>query len=349
VVLLEGADVARAVLVAQNLALKLGEPFVVDGYRLHIGASVGIALYPQHGDDPDGLIRCADVAMYVAKQSADDYAIYSAEQDQHSAARLELIGELRAAIEDGQLIVHYQPKVDFVHGDVVGVEALVRWQHPERGLIPPTEFIPLAEQTGLIRQLGDWVLCEALRQQHTWREIGFDILVAVNMSTQNLNESLPEQIRELLARWCTPGDRLLIEITESALMADPTRSMAVLLRLRDMGVRIAIDDFGTGYSSLTYLKRLPVDEIKIDRSFICDMATDGDDTAIVRSTISLGHDLGLSVVAEGMEDGATWDLLADLGCDVGQGYFVARPMAPQQFVTWLRSRTRTRRVRERAA
>jgi EAL domain-containing protein (putative c-di-GMP-specific phosphodiesterase class I) len=277
--------------------------------------------------------------MYVAKRAGDDHAIYSADQDRHSAQRLALIGELRSAIEDHQLIVHYQPKVDFVRGQLVGVEALVRWQHPQRGIVGPDEFIPLAELTGLIRPLGTWVLGEALRQQHAWLEVGLDITVAVNMSTQNLNDPLPEQIGELLAHWRTPASRLRIEITESALMADPERAMGVLFRLREMGVRIAIDDFGTGYSSLTYLKRLPVDEIKIDRSFIKDMVADDDDTAIVRSTITLGHDLGLSVVAEGMEDRATWDLLAALGCDVAQGYFVARPMAPQELIAWQQCRT----------
>jgi EAL domain-containing protein (putative c-di-GMP-specific phosphodiesterase class I) len=308
-----------------------------------------VALCPEHGDDPDGLLRCADVAMYVAKRAGDDHAVYSADQDRHSAERLALIGELRSAIEDNQLIMHYQPKVDFVRGQLVGVEALVRWQHPQRGIVGPNEFIPLAEQTGLIRPLGTWVLGEALRQQNAWREAGLDIVIAVNMSTQNLNDPLPEQIRDLLARWGTPAGRLRIEITESALMADPERAMGVLFRLREMGVRIAIDDFGTGYSSLSYLKRLPVDEIKIDRSFVHNMAVDDDDKAIVRSTIMLGHDLGLTVVAEGMEDGATWDLLADLGCDVAQGYFVARPMAPKQLVTWLQSPNRAGRVGARAA
>ncbi len=348
-VLLPGADGPQAVLVAEQLSDALPEPFVVDGYALYVGASVGVALYPEHGDDPDGLLRCADVAMYVAKRASDDLAIYSSDQDRHSAERLALIGELRSAIEENQLIVHYQPKVDFARGQLVGVEALVRWQHPHRGIVAPTEFIPLAEQTGLIRPLGAWVLGEALRQQHEWRKVGLDIAVAVNLSTQNLNDPLPDQIGELLARWCTPANRLLIEITESALMADPERAMGVLFRLREMGVRIAIDDFGTGYSSLSYLKRLPVDEIKIDRSFIRDMATDDDDMAIVRSTIALGHDLGLSVVAEGMEDGATWDLLADVGCDIAQGYFVARPMAAQQLVAWLHSPTRAGRVRDRVA
>jgi diguanylate cyclase len=247
------------------------------------------------------------------------------------------------------LILHYQPKVDFNDGALVGVEALVRWQHPRRGVVQPSEFIPLAERTGLIRDLGAWVLAEAISQQHAWRDAGLNLTVSVNLSTHNLHSSLPDLIAELLERWNTPPRQLLIEITESTLMADPERAMEVLLRLRHMGVRLAIDDFGTGYSSLSYLKRLPVDEIKIDRSFICDMATDDDDTAIVRSTITLGHDLGLSVVAEGMEDGATWDLLADLGCDIAQGYFVARPMAPKQLLSWVASPNRVRRARRDAA
>jgi diguanylate cyclase (GGDEF)-like protein len=348
-VLLPRTDRAHAMLLAERLCLALREPFIIDGYALHVGASVGVALSPEHGDDPDGLLRCADVAMYVAKRAGDDHAVYSADQDRHSGERLALIGELRSAIEDNELIVYYQPKVDFARGELVGVEALVRWQHPQRGIVGPNEFIPLAELTGLIRPLGTWVLGEALRQQNAWREAGLDIAVAVNMSTQNLNDPLPEQIGELLAHWRTPASRLRIEITESALMVDPERAMGVLFRLREMGVRIAIDDFGTGYSSLTYLKRLPVDEIKIDRSFIKDMVVDDDDTAIVRSTITLGHDLGLSVVAEGMEDRATWDLLAALGCDVAQGYFVARPMAPEKLLAWQQSRTCAGRVGALAA
>jgi len=348
-ILLPRTDRVHAVLRAEQLCRALREPFSIDGYALYVGASVGVALFPEHGNDPDELLRCADVAMYVAKRAGDDQAVYSSDQDRHTAERLALIGELRSAIEDNQLIMHYQPKVDFVRGQLVGVEALVRWQHPQRGIVGPDEFIPLAEQTGLIRPLGTWVLGEALRQQNAWREAGLDIAVAVNMSTQNLNDALSEQIRELLERWETPADRLRIEITESALMADPERAMGVLFRLRDMGVRIAIDDFGTGYSSLTYLKRLPVDEIKIDRSFVQDMVVDEDDRAIIRSTIMLGHDLGLTVVAEGMEDGVTWDLLADLGCDVAQGYFVARPMAPQQLIAWLRSPSRAGGVGAQAA
>jgi len=348
-VLLPEADAEESIAIAERLTEALRAAVILDEYSLHVAASIGIALIPEHGEDAETVLRRADVAMYVAKGRGDGYALYSSAQDGHSPERLALLGDLRAAIEIGELRLHYQPKVEFATGQVVGVEALVRWLHPQRGLVPPVEFIGLAEQTGLIRPLGEWVLGEALRQQHEWRAGGIDLPVSVNLSAQNLNEPLPDAIAELLARWQIPGDRLRIEITESTLVADPDKALLILLRLRDMGVHIAIDDFGTGYSSLSYLKRLPVDEIKIDRSFVCDMATDADDTAIVRSTITLGHDLGMSVVAEGMEDGHTWDILADLGCDVAQGYFVAKPMPPQQLVNWMASPRRALRASVRAA
>jgi diguanylate cyclase (GGDEF)-like protein len=339
-VLLPDTSVDDASRIAERLAEVLREPFVLDEYVLDVGASIGVAVCAEHGDTPDALVRRADVAMYVAKRGGDEYAVYSTEQDGHSVESLALIGELRGAIADEQLVLHYQPKVDFATGELVGVEALVRWQHPRRGLLPPAEFISLAEHTGLIRPLGEWVLCAALRQQHAWRAAGLRIPVAVNLSTHNLNDRLVDSIAGLLAGWQTPADQLHIEITESSLMAELDRTLEVLTRVHDMGVRISIDDFGTGYSSLSRLKRWPIDELKVDRSFVENMVNDDHDTAIVRATITLAHDLGLSVVAEGMEDEATWNLLAALGCDVAQGYFMARPMPPQQLLAWSVARQR---------
>jgi EAL domain-containing protein (putative c-di-GMP-specific phosphodiesterase class I) len=253
-----------------------------------------------------------------------------------------LAGELRQAIEDNYLLLHYQPKASFKDGRVTHVEALVRWLHPRRGLVFPDHFIPLAEQIGLIRPLCLWVLNEALRQCAQWRDEGMGIQVAVNLSMRNLHDAqLPDEIGKILARWNLEPAWLEVEITESALAADPGRALEILTRLSDMGVGIAIDDFGTGYSSLAYLKRLPADEMKIDKSFVFGMAADENDATIVRSTIDLGHNLGLRVVAEGIEDQATWDFLEAWGCDFAQGYFLSRPLSAPDFATWLRESGRS--------
>jgi len=335
-VLLPRATADHARRVADRLLQVLDEPFAVGGLQLEIDASIGIALSPEHGTDADSLLRRADVAMYVAKRGGTGHAVYNVEQDQHSPARLAMVGELRRAIEHNGLSLFFQPKVDYRSGRVKAVEALVRWDHPRHGLLGPDQFIPLAEQTGLIRPLARWVLEAALREARRWFDSGQDISVAVNLSMRNLHDpQIAETIRELLDELGVPPIRLVIEITESSLMADAARAMDVLTRLRDMGIGISIDDFGTGYSSLAYLKRLPVDELKIDRSFVSHMAVDENDLAIVRSTIGLAHDLGLSVVAEGVEDGAAWSLLEQLGCDVAQGYFVSRPMPAVELNKWL--------------
>ncbi|HEY3060642.1 MAG TPA: EAL domain-containing protein [Chloroflexota bacterium] len=334
--LLPHASATQALQVADRLLAVLEEAFGLGGVQLEIDASVGIAISPDHGVDADTLLRRADVAMYVAKRAGSGPVLYSSEQDQHSPARLALVGELRRAIERNELSLFYQPKVDYLSGRVNCVEALVRWHHPRHGLLTPDQFLPIAEQTGLIRPLARWVLEEALRESNRWYLAGLDLSVAVNLSMRNLHDpEIAETIRDLLARWGVPPIRLVIEITESSLMADAARAMDVLTRLRNMGVGISIDDFGTGYSSLAYLKRLPVDELKIDRSFVSHMAFDENDAAIVRSTIGLAHDLGLKVVAEGVEDKAAWDLLNALGCDVAQGYFVSRPIPAPELADWV--------------
>jgi len=336
-VLLPGADAVGAARVARDIGAAFAAPFAVGNQAFHIGGSVGIALCPAHGADGTTLLRHADVAMYAAKRGRLDHAVYDPAQDQHSAARLALVEELRAAIERGALALHYQPQVDLTSGRVCGVEALVRWPHPERGLIPPDAFIPLAEQTGLIAPLTEWVLAEAVRQARAWQRAGLLLAVSVNLSMWNLHDpALPARVAGLLREHGLPPAWLRLELTESVLMADAERALDVLTRLSGLGVRLAVDDFGAGYSSLAYLKKLPVDELKIDQGFVRALATDATDAAIVASTVALGHALGLRVVAEGIEDRATWDRLVAMGCDVAQGYYMSRPLPADALARWLR-------------
>ncbi len=266
--------------------------------------------------------------------------MYDPADDSHDADRLTLAGDLRQALDRDELLLHYQPKVALGGGHagrMVGVEALVRWRHPRLGLIPPDRFIPLAEQTGLIAPLTAWVLEAALRQAHTWAQGGWDLGVAVNLSMRNLHDpALPQTVADLLARYDVPANQVCLELTESAVMADIEGSRTVLERLSALGVRLAVDDFGTGYSSLAYLARLPVDELKIDRSFVRRLATDEGDATIVASTIGLGHALGLSVVVEGVEDAETWAPLGRMGCDVAQGYYLSRPLPADELERWAR-------------
>jgi EAL domain-containing protein (putative c-di-GMP-specific phosphodiesterase class I) len=302
-----------------------------------MAASIGIAVYPEHGLDAASLLQRADVAMYAAKSGHLGIAMYQPSEDHVSARRLVLAGELRRAIDEGTLFVAYQPKASLVDGRVVGAEALLRWHHREMGFITPDEFIPLAERTGLIVPLTTYVLDRALQQCSEWLRGGLDLGIAVNISVRNLLDSdLPDEIGALLVRHGVEPRRLTLEITESSVMADPERAVDVLQRLSRIGIRLSVDDFGTGYSSLTYLKRLPVDEVKIDKSFVLSMATDPGDAAIVRSIIDLGGSLGLLVVAEGVEETSAWERLAELGCDVVQGYALCRPVPAAEATEWLR-------------
>lgn len=336
-VLLPASDSERAAETAQRILAALETPFVLSDITLDVGGTIGIALFPQHGSAVSDLIRHMDVAMRVAKKSGEHYAFYSPQRDEDSAQRLVLARELRHAIEADELRLYYQPKIDMRNRTVCGVEALVRWIHPQHGMMPPDEFIPLAEHTGLIKPLTDWVLVAALRQSSAWRQDGLALPIAVNLSVRNLREvGLPEKVKQLLATWGADAGWLEIELTESAIMDDPDATLQTLTSLNDLGIALFIDDFGTGYSSLGYLQRLPVDAIKIDKSFVEDMVVSQDSASIVRATITLAHDLGIKIVAEGVENQAMWDRLADLQCDVvAQGYFIGKPMPAEEFRAWL--------------
>jgi diguanylate cyclase (GGDEF)-like protein len=338
-ILLPKAGVEDAQRLAERVHSVLEASFALRGLQLEVATSIGIAAYPEHGDDADTLLRHADVAMYMAKDAQDETAVYDAEQDTNDAARLALAGELRRGIEGGELVVHYQPKADLASGHIVGVEALVRWQHPERGFVPPNDFISVAERTGLIKPLSRYVLAEAIRQCHAWNEAGLELHVAVNLTIPDLLDlELPDRLAALLEEHGVRAEQLELEITESTILADPFRVRSVLTRLNEMGLRLAIDDFGTGYSSLAYLKRLPVQTIKIDRSFVMGMCEDSSDATIVRSTIDLGRNLGLAIVAEGVESQEIWDALREQGCSLAQGFFIGRPTAPDELATLLGER-----------
>ena len=330
-IVLPHADRAAAVRVAESLIEALQQPFIQQELTLEVSASIGIAVFPEHGRDAETLIQRADMSMYLAKSHHTGYEIYSAERDESSPMRLGLVGELRRGIDEGELVVLYQPKADLRTGKIVGAEALVRWQHPRHGLMLPDDFIPMAEQAGLLRPLTLHVLEAAIGQCATWRRAGFEMGVAVNLSVRNLLDlELPDDVARLLARFSVPARCLQLEITESTIMADLGRTQGVLRRLHGIGTDIAIDDFGTGYSSLSQLKRLLVDELKIDKSFVIGMAADEDDRLIVRSTIDLGRNLGLRVVAEGVETREVWEELRSMGCHVAQGHYVSRPVTGSQ-------------------
>jgi len=328
-----------AVLVAERIVTALREPFTIDGVRLDVQASIGIALSPQHGTDVETLIQRADVALYTAKEERGCWAMYSPESDRYTVERLALLGELRVGLDTGQLAVFYQPKSDARTGVVLGMEALARWQHPTRGILPPDEFIPLAENTGLIGHLTFEVLRQALSQVRVWQQEGMRLGISVNLSARQLTDlDLPRDVGALLCEYDLPPSVLTLEVTESTIMADPSRTLTVLRTLAEMGVSLSIDDFGTGYSSLSYLKRVEAHELKIDKSFVMGMSHNSNDAVIVRSTIELGHNLGLRMVAEGVEDAETWRLLRGLGCDVIQGYHLSRPLPPEQITSWLSER-----------
>ena len=327
--------VDAATLVAEEIRSALAIPVELEGIEVEVEPSIGIVLFPEHGATADELFQRADVAMYEAKQEKTGFAVYSAQRDKHSPRRLALLSEMRRALEQKEIVVHYQPIIDIRTGEVNAAESLARWLHPVHGLVPPSEFIPLAERTGLIKELTLYVLETGLAQLRSWRSRDIDLRLSVNLSARNLlDRSFPRTVTELLEFHEIAPDRLQFELTENTIMRDPTRSLAVLSELRDLGVGLAVDDFGTGYSSLSYLKHLPVTELKIDRSFVMHLMQDESDARIVQSTIDLSRNLGISVVAEGVEDELTLDRLGNIGCDQAQGYFLSRPLTPDDFATW---------------
>jgi diguanylate cyclase (GGDEF)-like protein len=335
----DGADFTET---ARQIITALEAPILFEGQPLDVGTSIGIAHYPEHGVDAQTLVRNADIAMYAAKRNKTGYATYEKHHDTSQQEHLSLLSELRRAVDRNELRLYYQPKVSLHSAHVSAVEALIRWEHPTRGLVAPAQFIPFAEHTGYIKLLTRWVIGEAVRQCGEWLREGLTLQVSVNISARDLmNRELPEHVAALLAEHeVTPG-LLCLEITESGFMEDPAHAQKVLDRLAELGVKLSIDDYGTGYSSLSYIMKLPVQELKIDQSFISRMATDEEISTIVRSTIDLGHNLGLQVVAEGVEDVAVWIMLRRLGCDDAQGYFMSRPLEPRALASWIRGNAGT--------
>lgn len=335
-ILLPGVGKESATFTIETIQKAMETPTMIDDSPLDIEVYMGVAVYPQHGEDATVLLSRADVAMRMAKNEVGGFFIYDYSHDPYSRRRLSLLGELRQAIAQDELVLYYQPQIDIASGKVMGVEALVRWPRTADDMVSPEEFIPLAEQTGLIRPLTLWVLEQAVQQYERWRTSGFNLKISVNLSARNLlDPTMPDMLEKILAARQVTSDGLMLEVTESAVMLHPERALKILTQLQAMGASLSVDDFGTGYSSLAYLKKLPVCELKIDQSFVFGMVKNENDAIIVRSTIDLAHNLGLKVVAEGVEDQETLLLLASFGCDIGQGYFFARPMPAENFTRWL--------------
>lgn len=331
-------DLEGAICVAEEILRVFETPFMIQDRSIDIGTSIGIVVCPGHGPTAEEVLQQADLAMYDAKRKRLGYTVYSEKLRLAGDDNLALIAELRRALDTGssELQLHYQPKKDLRSGEIIGMEALIRWEHPERGLVSPAEFIPAVEKTPLIKPLTEWVISEAVRQCSLWREAGHDLRVAINVSPNNLKSSrILQTVTQMLRKWKVSPGCLILEVTETAIMADPDVTMKVLLGLNVIGVKLALDDFGTGHSSLLYLKYLPVQEIKIDKSFVTGMAENVNDARIVRSTIDLAHDIGCEAVAEGIEDQAVEDMLTGMSCDVMQGYHLSRPIPAHQTLEWL--------------
>jgi diguanylate cyclase (GGDEF)-like protein len=338
VLLPDVAGLDGAMLVAEKIRYALTAPFTVERLDLAVEASIGVVVSGEHGDDASTLLQHADIAMYVAKKQNIGIFPYDPDADGHTPQRLTLLSDLRRALERHELVLHYQPKMTLSTGDVCGVEALVRWQHPQQGLLSPDQFIPLAEHTGLIGPLTDYVLDAALTDIRIWADRGLHVPVAVNLSTRNLlDPELASKVAGLLRKHALPAKVLELEVTESALMTEPVRARETLTRLHDLGIGVAIDDFGVGYSNLSQLRALPVTELKIDRSFVTTMDTDIGNAHIVKGVIDLSHNLGITTIAEGVETEATMAALRIAGCDIVQGYYVAAPMRAAELTTWLGS------------
>ncbi len=340
-------DLDDIVAVAKKVLKVLRAPFKVAGRNLEIGASLGIVMFPQHGEDPDLLMREADAAMYVAKHTHSGYRVYSEHLDHPVGDQLALRYALSQAIANNELVLHYQPKIDFDADRVSGVEVLVRWQHPVHGLILPDQFIPLAEQTGVIKPLTEWVLKNGLQQYEEWHRAGLSFSISINISALNVQDpEFPNTVAQLLATFTFPPSQVELEITETAMMTEPIHALECVRKLNALGLQIAIDDFGMGYSSMAYLKEGLVAKIKIDKSFVTDMAVNRNEAVIVRSTIEFGHSLGLKVIAEGVETQAAWDALKILGCDSAQGYYMAYPLPSEKFLEWLKQSSWSHRTND---
>jgi diguanylate cyclase (GGDEF)-like protein/PAS domain S-box-containing protein len=336
IVLASVRDTNEVARIARNILNALEQPFVVEEQVLEVGASIGIVMFPLHGDDARTLLRRADAAMYNAKQGQTGYSFHREEVESRTPDQLALVVEMRSALERNEFEPFYQPKIHLRSGLITRVEVLLRWNHPKRGTISPTVFVPIAERTGLIRPITDWLLERTMAQVRAWQESGAPVHVAVNISAKSLlDQALPSKIQKLLDRWQVDPRFLKIEITESSIMADPAHALAIMSMIQSMGVRLSIDDFGTGYSSLTHLRQLPIDEIKVDKSFVSGMTTSEADASIVRTVIDLAHNLGKQVCAEGVEDEATMVMLRDYGCDLAQGYWISRPMSAPDLTKWL--------------
>jgi len=336
-VVLPGAGIAQASNISLTIATQMEQSFLINGHSLNVGISIGISLYPEHGNNSETLMKCADIAMYIAKRANIYYEVYDQAKDKHTVNRLALTGEILSAIQNNQFILHYQPIINIKNRQVRGVEALIRWQHPEHGIIYPHDFIELAEQSGLIKPLTHWVLESAIQQAAQWQIEGLDFSVSVNLSTKNLQDAhLSEQIYQTLKKWKVSPNKLRLEITESSMMQNPTHAFEVILKLHALGIHLSIDDFGTGYSSLSYLKQIPTSELKIDKSFVMDMLHDENDAIIVRSTIDLAHNMGRTVLAEGVENKDILDLLEILRCDHAQGIYICKPLPADELPHWLK-------------
>ena len=336
IVMPDPADNTYVATSARRLLKALQEPFLIEGQLLEVGASIGIAVYPTNGTDASTLLRRADVAMYASKQAQSGYTFHRDDLESHSPDELSLVVEMRSAIERNEFELYYQPKLHLRTGLVTRAEVLIRWNHPQRGLLAPGAFIPVAERTGLIRALTDWVFDRALQQCREWQDQGAPVHLAVNVSAKSLQEqTLPTKVNAMLEKWKVDPRFLKIEITESSIMSDPAHALAITSMLQSIGVRLSVDDFGTGYSSLTHLRQLPIDEIKIDKSFVFAMTSSEADLAIVRTVIDLAHNLGKQVCAEGVENQETWEMLDGLGCDLIQGYWISRPVPAAKLLQWL--------------
>jgi diguanylate cyclase (GGDEF)-like protein len=338
-VLLPNTDRGHAETIARGIVDELQNSFAINGLQLYVAASIGVTFYPDHGTEAQDLLQHADVAMYVAKRNQNGIVVYDEDKDTHSVEHFSMISDLRDALAEDALSLHFQPMFNMKTMDVISVEALLRWEHKEYGFVSPDRIVELAEQTGLIKPITYWVVENALRQVQNWRQKGIELGVSVNLSVVNLrDESLSDDMIAVVEKFKLPRDCLTLEITESAMMANPMRAIEILKKLDQVGIRLSVDDFGTGYSSLAYLKQLPVDELKVDKSFIINLDKDESDAAIVRSTVDLAHNLDLKVVAEGVESETVWNMLWGLGCDHAQGFFMSKPLPANELQDWLLAR-----------